>query len=129
MGRQTLRVSAALTGDARLAAYLDEVNRGRVPGHHAAALGMAGGVLGWSCLEVATVLLYSMTALLVGAALRLLPMGQMEGQRVLWRLHPVIAKVAGEAAARDPSEIWSFTPGLDIQGMHHERLVVRLFRS
>ena len=56
-------------------------------------------------------------------------MGQLEGQRVLWRLHPVIARVAAEAAARDAADLWSFAPGLEIQGMRHARLDARLFRS
>jgi urease accessory protein len=129
MGRQTLRVAAALIGDPRLAAYLDAVNTRRAPGHHAVAFGLAAGALGWEAEPAATAFLYSTTALLVGAALRLLPMGQMEGQEVLWRLHPVIGRVAREAAARPPAELWSFTPGLDIQGMLHERLDARLFRS
>jgi urease accessory protein len=99
------------------------------PGHHAVALGMAGGVLAWTGVEVATVLLYSTTSLLIGAALRLLPMGQGDGQRVLWALHPVIERVAGEAARRRPADLWSFAPGLDIHGARHERLEARLFRS
>jgi urease accessory protein len=129
MGRQTLRIAAALTGDQRLSAYVAEVNEGRAPGHHAVAFGMAAGVLGWDAEETATAFLYSTTALLVNAALRLLPMGQTEGQRALWRLHAVIARVAREAAGRDPAEVWSFAPGLDVAGMLHERLETRLFRS
>lgn len=129
MGRQTLRIAAALTGDARLAAYLQAVDDGRAPGHHALAFGMAAGVLGWRDEDTATAFLYSTTALLVGAALRLLPLGQTDGQRMLWRLHPVIARLAREAARRDPADLCSFAPGLDIQGMGHERLEARLFRS
>jgi urease accessory protein len=129
MGRQTLRVAAALTGDERLARYLGEVNGGRAPGHHAIAIGMTAAALGWEAEEAATAFLYSTTALLIGAALRLLPMGQLEGQRVLWGLHPVIRRVACEAAARDAADLWSFTPGIDIQGILHERLESRLFRS
>jgi urease accessory protein len=129
MGRQTLRVAAALTREARLAGYLDEVDARRAPGHHAVAFGMTAGVLGWEPVAAATAFLYSTTALLVGAALRLLPMGQLEGQRVLWSLHPVIDRVAREAAERAPGDLWSFTPGQDVQGMLHERMDARLFRS
>ena len=129
MGRQTLRVAAALTGDDRLARYLEDVNAGRAPGHHAVGFGMTAAVLGWEAAEAANAFLYSTTALLVGAALRLLSMGQLEGQRVLWGLHPVIHRVASEAAARDAADLWSFTPGIDIQGILHERLESRLFRS
>jgi len=129
MGRQTLRISVGLTDDDRLATYLGMVNAGSVPGHHAIAFGMLAGVLGWEAEATATAFLYSTTALLVGAALRLLPIGQMAGQTVLWRIHPVIARVAREAAQRDPGDLWSFAPGLDIAGMLHERQTARLFRS
>ncbi|HEY7206088.1 MAG TPA: urease accessory protein UreF [Methylomirabilota bacterium] len=129
MGRQTLRVAVALTGHPSLAVYLDEVNGDRTSGHHAVAFGMVAGTLGWDAQAAAIAFLYSTTALLVGAALRLLPMGQVEGQGVLWSLHPVIERVAREAAQRAPGDLSSFTPGLDIQGMLHERLDARLFRS
>ena len=41
----------------------------------------------------------------------------------------VIERVAREAAERAPGDLWSFTPGQDIQGMLHERMDARLFRS
>jgi urease accessory protein len=75
------------------------------------------------------VFVYTTTALLVGAALRLLPMGQLEGQRMLWKLHATMERVARDAARRNIADLWSFTPGLDIQGVRHERLEARLFRS
>jgi urease accessory protein len=129
MGRQTLRVASSLTDDTRLKAYLDDVNAGRAPGHHATAFGMTGGALGWTGLEAAMAFLYATAALQIGAALRLLSMGQVEGQRALWRLHPLIERLATEAAQRDVADLSSFTPGLDIAGMRHERLPARLFRS
>ncbi|MBI2525624.1 MAG: urease accessory protein UreF [Candidatus Rokubacteria bacterium] len=129
MGRQTLRVAAVLTGAPRLQEYLAAVGAGRAPGHHAVAFGMAAGALGWEPEETTAAFLYSATALLVGAALRLLPMGQLEGQRLLWRLHPVIERLAREAAARDPSGMWSFAPGIELAGIRHEGLEMRLFRS
>jgi len=110
MGRQTLRVAAALTGDARLVAYAGDVDKALAPGHHAVAYGLAA-------------------AALVGAALRLLSMGQLEGQQILWSLHPVIGRVAREAAGRDVSEMWSFAPGLELAGLRHAALDMRLFRS
>ena len=129
MGRQTLRVAAALTGEARLARYTADVDRDLAPGHHAVAYGLTAAALGWEAEWAATGYLYSTTALLVGAALRLLPMGQMEGQRVLWSLHPVIERVAREAATRETGDLWSFAPGIEIAGIRHASLEMRLFRS
>ena len=129
MGRQTLRIAAGLTGEARLVRYAANVDRGLAPGHHAVAYGLAAAALGWEPEAAALAYLYSTTALLTGAALRLLSMGQMEGQRVLWSLHPVIERVAREAAARDASDLWSFAPGIEIAGIRHAALEMRLFRS
>jgi len=100
-----------------------------VPGHHAVGYGLTAAALGWEVEAAAAAYLYSTTALLIGAALRLLAMGQMEGQRVLWALHPVIARVASEAAGRGPHELWSFAPGIELAGIRHATLDMRLFRS
>jgi urease accessory protein len=56
-------------------------------------------------------------------------MGQLEGQRVLWGLHPVIERVAREAAAREAGDLWSFAPGIEMAGIRHASLEMRLFRS
>ena len=129
MGRQTLRVAAALTEDTRLVGYSGDVDRSLAPGHHAVAYGLAAAALGWTAEAAAMAYLYSSTALLVGAALRLLSMGQLEGQRVLWSLHPVIERVAHDAAARDVGDLWSFAPGIELAGIRHASLDMRLFRS
>jgi len=129
MGRQTVRVAAALTGDPRLIAFHDATETGRTPGHHPVALGMTGAVLGWSAEEATTAFLYATAGLLVGAGLRLLPLGQLDGQRVLWSLRATIARLAEEAAAAAPDDLRSFAPGLDVAGMRHASLDRRLFRS
>ena len=129
MGRQVLRVAAALTGESRLVRYAADVDKGLAPGHHAVACGLAAAALGWEPEASATAYLYSAAALLAGAALRLLSMGQMEGQRVLWALHPVIERAAREAASRDAGDLWSFAPGIELAGIRHASLEMRLFRS
>ena len=129
MGRQTLRVAAALTEDRRLVGYAGDVDKALAPGHHAVAYGLAAAALGWAPEATATAYLYSSTALLVGAALRLLSMGQLEGQRVLWSLHPVIERVARDAVSRDVADLWSFAPGIELAGIGHAALDMRLFRS
>ncbi len=129
MGRQTLRVAGALTAHPALTGYLADVDAGRAPGHHGVAFGMAAGALGVADEAVAAGYLYSATSLLVGAALRLMRLGQLEGQRVLWHLHPVIARVAAEATARKADDMWSWAPGLEQASIRHAGLEARLFRS
>jgi urease accessory protein len=73
--------------------------------------------------------LYSTSASLVGTALRLLPLGQLAGQRILWNLNPLIATLAHEAQDKKESDMWSFAPALEIASMRHAFLDARLFRS
>lgn len=129
MGRQTLRVAAALTDHPLLRAVSEFVEAGRTPGHHPLAFGLAGSALGWPAEAAPRAYLYSTTALLVGAALRLLPLGQLDGQRILWASGPLIERLSRATEGKGPADLWSFAPGLEIAGMRHARLDGRLFRS
>ena len=93
------------------------------------AFGVVGAELGWLETEMATGYLYSTCAGLVAAALRLLPLGQMAGQRILWALAPSIARLARTALQKDIADVWSFSPAIEIAAMRHAALDARLFRS
>jgi urease accessory protein len=129
MGRQTARAAAAFAGDPfteRLGVAIDEE---QTPGHHAVVFGAVTGRCGASPETVAAAFLHSTAALLVGAGLRLLPVGQVEGQRVLASMRAPIARLATRAAAAGVDDIWTFTPGLEMAGLRHADLEGRLFRS
>ena len=129
MGRQTARAAAAISAEpfpSTLAAAIDDE---LTPGHHAVVFGAVTGGHGASPETAAAAFLHSTASLLVGAGLRLLPIGQLEGQRVLASMRESIARLARRAAAADVDEMWSFTPGLEIAGVRHADLEGRLFRS
>ena len=130
MGRQTLRVAAAI-GEYRVIAALSRaVAEGLTPGHHAVVFGAALGCAGATAAAAATVYLHSTAALLVGAALRLVSLGQVDGQRVLAAQRARIVRLAAAAAAAGSADdMWSFNPGLEIAGIRHASLEMRLFRS
>jgi urease accessory protein len=129
MGRQTVRVAAALTGDALLARLAAAVEAGRTPGQHAVAFGWVMGRCGVPLESAAQAFLYSTAALIAGAALRLLPLGQLDSQRLLWGVQEPIRTLARRAVHSPPDDMWSFAPGIEIQGMLHATLLQRLFRS
>jgi urease accessory protein len=129
MGRATLRAARAFTGDPFVGRLADTVDDGLTPGHHPVAFGAVAGRAGAGAGDAALAYLHSTAALLVGAALRLLPLGQGQGQQVLARVRPLVARLAREATGARPDEMWSFTPALEIAGMRHPGLEARLFRS
>jgi urease accessory protein len=129
MGRQTLRVAVSLGADAFLADLARAVADGLAPGHHAAVFGAALGRAGAAPGLAAAAYLHSTAALLVGAGLRLMALGQVDGQRVLAAVRPRIARLAAAAATATPADMWSFTPGLELASLRHATLDSRLFRS
>jgi urease accessory protein len=129
MGRQMARVAAAVTGDVWLGALASSVEDGITPGHGAVLLGAVTGRAGADAETAAAAFLSSSVTLLVGAALRLLPLGQLDGQRVVAAMRPRLIALAAAAAHADVDDMWSFTPGLDIAGIRHADLESRLFRS
>jgi urease accessory protein len=129
MGRQTLRVASALADDPWLAALGQEVAASRMYGHHAVVFGAALGRAGLGPELAAAAYLYSTSALLVGAGLRLIAMGQVDGQRALAAMRPRTMRLAAAAARAGIDDMWSFTPDLEIAGIRHETLETRLFRS
>jgi urease accessory protein len=129
MGRQTLRVAAALAADVFLAELTRAVADGLAPGHHAPVLGAALGRARAEPTLAAAAYLHSTTVMLVGAGLRLIALGQLDGQRVVAAMRPRIVRLASAAAAATPADMWSFNPGLELAGIRHATLDARLFRS
>jgi len=66
---------------------------------------------------------------LVSAGVRLIPLGQTDGQRVLAAIEPVIAATTERALTCPLDEIGSATFRADIASMRHETQYTRLFRS
>jgi urease accessory protein len=73
--------------------------------------------------------LHAMTANLISTGVRLVPLGQTDGQRVLAALEPVVAATAERALKVPLDEVGSASFRADLAGMHHEIQYTRLFRS
>jgi urease accessory protein len=73
--------------------------------------------------------LHGVASNLVSAGVRLIPLGQTDGQRVLAALEAPIAQTSQQALATALDDIGSATPRADIAGMRHETQYTRLFRS
>lgn len=95
----------------------------------AVAFGAAGAARGVPVTPLAHGFLFAFAANLVSAAVRIVPLGQTDGQRVIARLAPVVAALAADSVARDLEDVGGAALGLDLATMRHETLEVRLFRS
>lgn len=73
--------------------------------------------------------LHAMVANLISAGVRLVPLGQTDGQRVLAALEEAVGKAADNALAAGLDDIGSAAFRADLASMHHETQYTRLFRS
>jgi urease accessory protein len=97
------------------------------------ALPIAVGVTcvghGIPCEPALQAFLQALTANWISAGLRLIPLGQTDGQRVLAALEPDVAATAQRALITPLDEIGSCAFRADIASMRHETQYTRLFRS
>ncbi|HSF68171.1 MAG TPA: urease accessory UreF family protein [Nitrospiraceae bacterium] len=128
MGRQVIRLAVgqkpqhSVIGDYRAA-----VEAERTPGHLAVSFGLTLAAGGWSKEDSIAAFLYQTATGFVAAAMKLMPIGQREGQRLLETWIEIIEPVSRQAAQQRVLRSWS--PVQDIYAMRHSRLESRLFRS
>jgi urease accessory protein len=79
--------------------------------------------------ETAQAFAQAFAANVVSAGVRLVPLGQSDGLRVLARLEPLIPQVVAGALASSLEDIGGAAIGADIASMRHETQYTRLFRS
>jgi urease accessory protein len=93
------------------------------------AVGVASAGHGIAVEPSLAAYLQAIAANLVSAGVRLIPLGQTDGQRVLAALEPVVAATVGRALATPLDEAGSAAFRADLAGMRHETQYTRLFRS
>ncbi len=128
-GQAFLRAAMALDPVPLVQAFWHHVRDETTPGQHAVVFGLVAQGLGLDQESTLLAYLYTVLTGLVAAALRLVPLGQSDGQRLLHDLAPLSRALIAQYGTLSPEDAWSSTPGLDIRSMQHERLYSRLCRS
>lgn len=128
MGRQVIRLAASQQARHPLIEdFLVLVEAEQTPGHLAVTVGLTLAAAGWSKEDTIAAFLYQTATGFMAAAMKLMPIGQREGQRLLESWIDVIERVSRSAAHQRVLQSWS--PIQDIYAMKHSRLESRLFRS
>jgi urease accessory protein len=93
------------------------------------AVGACAAAHGLSLPETTQAFVQAFAANLVSAGVRLIPLGQTDGLRVIARLEPLIPRVVAGALAAGLDDIGGIAVMADIASMRHETQYTRLFRS
>ncbi|MDJ1183344.1 urease accessory protein UreF [Roseofilum casamattae] len=73
--------------------------------------------------------LHGWVANAIAAGVKLIPLGQTSGQKLLFQLHPQIAEIVPEILALDETNLYSCSWGFAMASTAHETQYTRLFRS
>ncbi|MCB0092284.1 MAG: hypothetical protein KDE54_30555 [Caldilineaceae bacterium] len=134
LGKRFLRLAASLEPLPRLqhaVRIADTLNVGthKVDLHLCTAFGLVGGCLGLGTEAVTLAYLQQNLTGLLSACQRLMPVGQNQVMALSWQLKPLLVQIATRSQSTDLDSIPSFAPLLELAGMRHASLPVRLFIS
>jgi urease accessory protein len=101
----------------------------KVEPRHACVAGVAAAAHGLPLRAATLAFLHALAANLISAGIRLIPLGQTDGQRLTAALAPTIVEVADQALGASLDDLGTATPLIDWCSMRHETQYTRLFRS
>lgn len=101
----------------------------RVETHHSCVFGLVAAGLRIEAEAMLAALLQQMTLSLILACQKILPLGQVQAQQLLWQLHPAIQAVVEQTPSTTFADLAPCSIGLEAASMRHPLLGTRLFIS
>lgn len=127
-GRQLLNCLLSFVPDNNLiSSYYNSIKNKTANGIYPVALALASNSLNIKKERACLILLYGFTVSITGAALRLGMLQHIEGQQVIHELKPIITNVINNNIKRHFSNLWQFSPGIDLVQMKHESMDSKMF--
>lgn len=99
------------------------------PCNYAVAFGVAAAHWEIDVSDAVLAYLQSWLTNLIGAGIKLIPLGQTDGQKILLSLHPLLQETSQKVFELRDEELASCSWGLGLASMAHQRQYSRLFRS
>jgi len=127
-GRAFMTAAREILALDRLAVF-ETAARAAGGGHQAVAYGVAAVDLDLGETDAVTTFLWSALSNLVAVVARLVPLGQVESQRIIAAAVPLIEEATTIARLRPEHDLASSFAALDVASMRHERLHTRLCMS
>ena len=129
LGVRLFKIFESLIDDEQVREYYRLVQLNKANGNYCIVFGMIAQALKIGKLEALTGYYYNAAAGLVTNSVKLIPLGQQEGQEILFSLLPLIRQLAAQSLQPDRAFIGISCTGFDIRSMQHEQLYSRLYMS
>ncbi|MFR9594188.1 MAG: urease accessory UreF family protein, partial [Rikenellaceae bacterium] len=98
-------------------------------GHYPIIYGAVAAMMGLELQETLLSFYYNSLVCMVTNAVKLIPLGQLAGQDLIFRLEDELDELVEQTIALNPEMRGVCAVGFDIKAMQHERLYSRLYMS
>lgn len=129
LGMRLLKIFQSLGKSELVNSYNQKVVAQETTGNYCIAFGLTAQSLNISKLETLYGFYYNAAAGFVTNCVKLIPLGQQDGQEILFSLLPIIQQLAEQSMNIDKDMIGLCCTGFDIRCMQHEQLYSRLYMS
>lgn len=130
MGRKLAEMSLYISPDQPLLSnWLDRVKTGDVPGTYAAAQGAVFAGMQLSEQVAFAVQQYGVASMMIGAALRMVKMNYLDGQKILINVNQSVEPVYRIIRERTIDDMASYAPMMDILAGIHVKSKIRMFMN
>jgi urease accessory protein len=128
-GKKFAEMGAEVAGSPLLAAWRDLIADGGTPGCYPVALAVNFASHDLSARDAFIVHQYGVATMILGAALRLMKIGHVETQRMLYRLNADMDAAYESAARAQLADMAGFAPLTEVLAAVHVKAHVRLFMN
>lgn len=129
LGLRLIKIFSDVYPSAASEEYLKAVNAKRTAGNYCIVFGLYASILGISKEDALSGFYFNTAVSMVTNCVKLIPLGQQDGQRLLFSLQPLISGLVCETKNPDKNLIGLCCTGFDIRCMQHEQLYSRLYMS
>jgi urease accessory protein len=129
MGKKFAEMGAEVAGSPLLAAWRDRIAAGATPGCYPVALAVNFASQKLAARDAFIVHQYGVATMILGAALRLMKIGHVDTQRMLYRLNADVDAAYEFAARARLADMAGFAPLAEVLAAVHVKAHVRLFMN
>jgi urease accessory protein len=129
LGMRLLKLLSTLVVHNTGNGYMAQIRSGAAAGHYCLAYGVFASLSGIPLQDAMTAFYYNAATGMVTNCVKLVPLGQQQGQRILYELLPDLPALVTKTLSIPRELAGRCSIGFDIRSMQHERLYSRLYMS
>ena len=129
LGMRLMKLFQPLCNSAMTDHYNEAVQTKQAMGHYCIAFGLYAQALAIPKADALTGFYYNAAAGMVTNSVKLVPLGQQDGQELLFALQPLIQQLTVNTMQPDRALTGLCCAAFDIRCMQHEQLYSRLYMS